>query len=157
MKILEKEALDVSNIVGFDHENKIAGKEQKIKKQIKHEVKTEPLDENITEAIVNVGPIDKNSKIMKMTEKQPSDVSNTIGFDHIEERKNQKEIKTEVFDFNFDIKSEPIDEEIEKQALDVSNIKGFDYENKTIDKELKIKQEIKQEVKIEPMGQNFNE
>ena len=82
-------------------------------------VKTEPMDENITEGIVNVGPIDKNSKRMKMTEKQLLDVSNTIGFDHIEERKNQKEIKTEVFDFNFDIKSEPIDEEIEKQALDV--------------------------------------
>ena len=64
-------------------------------------------------------------------------------------------VKAGPIDFN--IKIEPIDEEIEKQALDVSNIKGFDYENQTIDKELKIKQEIKQEVKIEPMGQNFNE
>ena len=31
MKMLEKEALDVSNIVGFDHENEMAAKEQKIK------------------------------------------------------------------------------------------------------------------------------
>ena len=50
-----------------------------------------------------------------------------------------------------------INEEIEKQALDVSNITGFDQENQTIEKELRIKQEIKQEVKIEPMSKNFNE
>merc|ERR1719150_2955453 len=68
MKMLEKEALDVSNIVGFDHENEIASKEQKIKKEIKHEVKTEPGDENIIEGIVNVEAIDKNSKRMKMME-----------------------------------------------------------------------------------------
>ena len=50
--MLEKEALDVSNVVGFDYENEIAAKEQKIKKEIKHEVKTKPVDENITEGIV---------------------------------------------------------------------------------------------------------
>ena len=107
--------------------------------KIKYEVKTEPVDENITEGIVKVGAIDKNSKRMKMMEKQAFNVSNTTCFDYIEEQKNQKEIKTEVFDFDFDIKSEPIDEEIEKQALDVSNIMGFDNENQTIDKEPKIK------------------
>ena len=90
-------------------------------------------------------------------EKQASNVSNTTGFDNIKEQKNLKEIKTEVFDFDFDIKSEPIDEEMEKQALNVSNIMGFDHENQTIDKEPKIKLEIKQEVKIEPTGENFNE
>ena len=152
--MLEKEALDVSNIVGFDHENEIAHKEQKTKKEIKHEVKMESVDENITEGIVKVEPIDKNSKRMKMLEKQALDVSNITGFVHIEEQKIKKEIKTEV-------KIEPIDENveevIEKQALDFSNITGFDYENQTIDKEPKIKQEIKQEVKIEPMVQNFNE
>merc|ERR1711879_121196 len=47
MKMLEKEALDVSNIVDFDYENESAGKEQKIKKEIKQEIKTEPVDENI--------------------------------------------------------------------------------------------------------------
>ena len=60
-----------------------------------------------------------------------------------------------------ELKIEPIDEnvdeEIEKETLDVSNIMGFDHENQTIGKEPKIKQEIKQEVKIEPMGENFNE
>merc|ERR1712062_421629 len=106
MKMLEKEALDVSNIVGFDHENEIAGKKQKIKKEIKQEVKTEPVEENIT------------------------------GFDHVEEQKTKKKI---------DINVEPI-EEMEQQALNVSNIMGFDHENQTIDKEPKIKQEIKQEV-----------
>merc|ERR1712018_437785 len=130
MKIIEKQALDISNIVGFDHENEIAGKEQKIKQEIKQEVKTESLEENIT------------------------------GFDHIGEQKTTKKINTEVFDFNFDIKDEPIDqnvdEEIEQEALDVSKIMEFDYENQTIYKEPKIKQEIKQEVKIEPMGENFN-
>ena len=107
--------------------------------------------------MVKVGPMDKNSKRMKVMKKPASNVSNTTGFDNIEEQKNQKEIKTEIFDFDFDIKSEPIDEEMEKQALNVSNIMGFDYENQTIDKESKIKQEIKQEVKIEPTGDNFNE
>merc|ERR1711884_492078 len=90
MKIMEKQALDISNIVGFDHENEIAGKEQKIKQEIKQEVKNEPLEENIT------------------------------GFDHIGEQKTKKKINTEVFDFNFDIKDEPIDqnvdEEIEQEA-----------------------------------------
>ena len=142
--------MDVSNIVGFDHENEIAHKEPKIKIEIKHEVKTEPLDENITEGIVKVEPIDKNSKRMKMIEKQALNVSNIAGFDYIVEQNIKKEIKTEV-------KIEPIDEKIEKEALDVSNITGFDYENQTIDKELKIKLEIKQEVKIEPTGGNFNE
>ena len=150
--MLEKEALNISNIVGFDHENGIANKEQKIKKEIKHEVKTEPVDENITEGIVKVGPIDKNSKRMKMMEKQALNVSNTTGFDHNEEQKNQKEIKTEIFDFDFDIKSEPIDEEMEKQALNFSNIMGFDHENQTIDKEPKTKQTTKQG-KIELLSQ----
>ena len=94
--------------------------------------------------------IDKNSKGMKMMEKQALDVSNITGFDHVEEQKIKKEIKIEV-------KIEPIDEnineEIEKQALDVSNITGFDYENQTIDKE----PIIRQEVKIEPMSKDFNE
>ena len=45
----EKEALNVSNIAGFDHENQIADKEQKIKKEIKQEVKIEPMDENTNE------------------------------------------------------------------------------------------------------------
>ena len=142
------------NFVGFDHESEIAHKEQKIKKEIKHEVKTESVDKNITEGIVKDEQIDKNSKRMKMIEKQALDVSNITGFEHLMEQKIKKELKTVV-------KIEPIDEnvneEIEKQALDVSNITGFDYENQTIDKEPKIKQEIKQEVKIEPMGQNFNE
>ena len=51
-----------------------------------------------------------------------------------------------------ELKIEPIDEnvdeEIEKEALDVSNIMGFDHENQTIDNEPKIKQEIKQESKL---------
>ena len=95
MKILEKEALDVSNIVGFDHENEITH-EQKIKKEIKHEVKTEPVDKIIPEGIVKVKPIDKNSKRMKMIEKQALNVSNIAGFDHIVEQNIKKEIKTEV-------------------------------------------------------------
>ena len=140
--------MDVSNIVGFDHENEIAHKEPKIKIEIKHEVKTEPLDENITEGIVKVEPIDKNLKRMKMIEKQALDDPKISGFDNVEEQKIKKEIKTEV-------KIEPIDEEIEKPALDFSNITGFDYENQT--EEQKIKKEIKQEVKIEPMDENFNE
>ena len=145
--MLEKEALNISNIVGFDHENEIANKEQKIKKVIKNEVKTEPVDENITQGIVKVGAIDKNSKRMKMIAKQAFNVPNTTGFDHIEEQKIKKEIKTE-------FKIEPIDDfdkEIEKQALDASNITGFDHENQTNCKEPKIKQEIKTEVKIEPI------
>ena len=154
----QEEALDISNIVGFDYENEIANKEQKIKIEIKHEVKTEPVDENITEGIVKIEPIVKNSKRMKMMEKQALDFSNITGFDHIKEQKIKKEIKTEV-------KIEPIDENVEevveKQALDFSNITGFDHENQTIDKEPKIKQEIKQEikqdVKIEPMDENTNE
>merc|ERR1711884_627799 len=84
MKIMEKQALDISNIVGFDHENEIAGKDQKIKKKIKQEVKTKHLEENIT------------------------------GFDHIEEQKTKKKIKTEVFDFDIDIKVEPIDKNIDE-------------------------------------------
>ena len=64
------------------------------------------------------------------------------------------EIKTKV---KIEAIDENVHEEIEKQALDFSNIIGFDHENQTIDKEPKIKQEIKQEVKIEPMDQNFNE
>ena len=45
LKMMEKQALDVSNIAGFDHENQIiVGEEQKIKKEIKHEVKIEPVD-----------------------------------------------------------------------------------------------------------------
>ena len=154
MKMLEKEALDVSNFVGFDHESEIAHKEQKIKKEIKHEVKTESVDKKITEGIVKDEQIDKNSKRMKMIEKQALDVSNITGFDHIEESKIKKEIKTEV-------KIEPIgendDEDLEKQGLDVSNIMGFDHENQIIDKKPKIKPEIKQEVKIEPTGEHFNE
>ena len=50
MKMLEKEALDVSNIAGFDHENQIVGKVP----TIKNEVKIEPLDENINEGLKNV-------------------------------------------------------------------------------------------------------
>ena len=96
MKMLEKVALDVSNIVGFDHENEIAGKEQKIKKEIKHEVKNEPVDENIPEGIVKVEPIDKNSKRMKMIEKQALDVPRITRYDNVEEQKIKKEIKTEV-------------------------------------------------------------
>ena len=128
--MLEKEALDLSNIVGFDHENETAGKEQRIKKDIKHEVKTEPVDENITKGIVNVEAIDKNSKRMKMIKKQALDFSN---------------IKIESIGENFD-------EKIEKQALDFSNITGFDHIE-----EQKIKMEVKQEFKFEPMDQNFNE
>ena len=52
--------MDISNIVGFDYVN--AGKEQKIKKEIKQEIKTEPVDKNIFAGIVNDEPIDKNSK-----------------------------------------------------------------------------------------------
>ena len=83
-------------------------------------------------------------------EEQALDVSNITCFDHIEEPKIKKEIKTEV-------KIEPMDEneEMEKQALDFSNITGFDHENQI--KEEKIKKEIKHEVKIEPMSENFNE
>ena len=76
--------------MGFDHENETASKEQKIKKEIKQEIKTEPMYENITEGIVNFEPISKNSK--RMMEKQALDVSNIIGFDHIEEQKIKKEI-----------------------------------------------------------------
>ena len=123
MKMLEKEALDDSNIVGFDHENEMAAKEQKIKIEIKHEVKTESVDENINKRMIKVEPFDENSKRTKTIEKHVLDVSNIAGFDHIEEQKIKKEFKTEV-------KIEPIDEnineEIEKQALDVSNITGFD-------------------------------
>ena len=50
MKVLDKEALDVSNIAGFDHENQIVDKEP----TIKSEVKIEPLDENIDEGLKNV-------------------------------------------------------------------------------------------------------
>ena len=121
--MLEKEALDDSNIVGFDHENEMAAKEQKIKIEIKHEVKTESVDENINKRMIKVEPFDENSKRTKTIEKHALDVSNIAGFDHIEEQKIKKEFKTEV-------KIEPIDEnineEIEKQALDVSNITGFD-------------------------------
>ena len=138
--MLEKEALDISNIVGFNYENEIAGKQQKIKIEIKQELKTEPVDEKITEGIVKVEPIDNNSIKMKMMEKQALDVSNITGFDHIEEQKIKKEIKTEV---KIEPMDENVDEKIEKQALDVSNITGFDHENQTIDKDLKIKQEIK--------------
>ena len=58
MKMLEKEALDVSNIAGFDHENPIVGKVP----TIKNEVKIEPLDENIDEGIKNVKvePVEEN-------------------------------------------------------------------------------------------------
>merc|ERR1711981_500053 len=143
MKMLEKEALDISKIVGFDHENEIVGKEQKIKKDIKHEVKTEAVAENINEGIVNVEPtiilylepIDKNSGRMKMMEKQALDFSNII---------------TGVI--KKDIKIEPIDGEIEKQALDVSNITGFDHTEEQI-----IKKEIKTEVKIETIDENVDE
>ena len=50
MKMLEKEALDVTNIAGFDHENQIVGKVP----TIKNEVKIEPLDKNINEGLKNV-------------------------------------------------------------------------------------------------------
>ena len=146
--------MNFSNIVGFNHKNEFAVKEQKIKKDIKQEVKTEPGDENITEGIVNVEPIAKNSKRMKMMEKQALDVSNITGFDHIEESKIKKEIKAEV---KIEPIGENIDEDLEKQGLDVSNIMGFDHENQIIDKKPKIKPEIKQEVKIEPTCEHFNE
>ena len=127
---------------------------QKIKKEIKHEVKTESVDKNITEGIVKDEQIDKNSKRMKMIEKQALDVSNITGFEHLMEQKIKKELKTVV-------KIEPIDEnvndELEKQALDFSNITEFDHENQIIDNKPKIKPEIKQEVKIEPTGEHFNE
>ena len=84
--------------------------------------------------------MNKNSKKMKMIEKQALDVSNITDFDHIVEQKIKKEIKTEV---KIEPIDENVDEKIEKQALDVSNITGFDHENQTIDKDLKIKQEIK--------------
>ena len=47
---------------------------------------------------------------------------------------------------------ENVNEEIERQALDVSNKTGFDHENQTMDKEPKIKQEVK----IELMDENSN-
>ena len=47
--MMDKEALDFSNIASFDHENKMADKIQKIKEEIKHEVKIEPKDENVNE------------------------------------------------------------------------------------------------------------
>ena len=62
-----------------------------------------PLFLKSAEGIVKVKPIDKNSKRMKMIEKQALNVSNITGFDHIEEQKIKKEIKTEV-------KIEPMDE-----------------------------------------------
>ena len=92
--MLEKQALDVSNIAGFDHENQIASKKQKIKKEIKHEVKIEPMDENVDEGskIDKVEPAEKHvhkgskkakdSKRLKTLEKQALDVSNIAGFDH---------------------------------------------------------------------------
>ena len=43
---MEKQALDVSNITGFDHIE-----EQKIKREIKTEFKIEPIDDNINEEI----------------------------------------------------------------------------------------------------------
>ena len=46
MKMMEKQALDVSNITGFDHIE-----EQKIKREIKTEFKIEPIDDNINEEI----------------------------------------------------------------------------------------------------------
>ena len=96
MKMLEKEALDVSNIVGFDHENEIAGKDQKIRKGIKHEVKTESVDENFAKGIVKVEPIDKNSKRMKMLEKKALDVSNITGFNHIVEQNIKRDRKSSI-------------------------------------------------------------
>ena len=104
-------------------------------KHLKRHVKTVHVNEGVDQG-------------MKMMEKHALDFSNINGFDHIEEPKIKKEIKTEV-------KIETIDEEIEKPALDFSNITGFDYENQT--EEQKIKKEMKQEVKIEPMDENFNE
>ena len=86
MKILEKEALDFSNIAGFDHENKIDGEVPKIKKEIKHEVKIEPVDEGSkndpVDETVHDGPKTNDSKILKIKEEQALDVSNIAGFDY---------------------------------------------------------------------------
>ena len=86
-KMLEKEALDVSNIAGFDHENKIDGEVPKIKKEIKHEVKIEPVDEgpknDLVDETVHDGPKYTNdSKILKIKEEQALAVSNIAGFDY---------------------------------------------------------------------------
>ena len=113
MKMLEKEALNISNIVGFDHENDIACKEQLIKKEIKHEVKTEPVDENMNEeqkikkeikTEVKIEPIDEN--VDEEIEKQALDVSNIMGFDHEnqtidKEPKIKQEVKIEPMGENF--------------------------------------------------------
>ena len=117
MKILEKEALDFSNIAGFDHENKVDGEVPKIKKEIKHEVKLEPVDE---------GP--KNDPVDETVQKGPKYTNDSL----------RLKIKKE-------------------QALDVSNIAGFDHENQIVGEEHKIKKEIKQEVKIEPVDVNEEE
>ena len=81
---MEKQALDVSNIASFDHI-----KEQKIIKEIKTEVKIEPMEENVDEQI----------------ERQALDVSNKTGFDHEnqtmdKEPKIKQEVKIELMDEN---------------------------------------------------------
>ena len=48
------------------------------------------MDKNIAEGIVKVEPMNKNSKRMKMIEKQALDVSNITGFGHIVEQKIKK-------------------------------------------------------------------
>ena len=47
----DSEALHVSNIAVFDHENQIVGEEHKIKKEIKQEVKIKPVDVNEEEEL----------------------------------------------------------------------------------------------------------
>ena len=46
---IEKQALDVSNITGFDYENQTIDKESKIKQEIKQEVKIEPMCKDFNE------------------------------------------------------------------------------------------------------------
>ena len=121
--MLEKEALDFSNIAGFDHENKIDGEVPKIKKEIKHEVKIEPVDEgpknDLVDETVHDGPKYTNdSNRLKIKEEQALDVSNIVGFDHEnqilgKEHNIKKEIKQEV-------KLEPVDVN-EEDELDMKN------------------------------------
>ena len=69
--MLEKQALDVSNITGFNH---IV--EQNIKKEIKTEVKIEPTDKNVDKEIEN----------------QALNVSNITDFDHENQIEEQNQI-----------------------------------------------------------------
>ena len=129
-----KRALDVPNI-SFDHEDKIP-----IKKEIKKEIKTEPLEE-----FENV-----HKELNDDAIKRALDVTD-ISFDHEDKIPIKKEIKQE-------IKSEPIDEFEEVhgelnddiiERVEDSSKTFFDYEDN-----IPINQEGKKEIKSEPLAKD---